>query len=89
MTAIHNVSPVKSSFGSFDDITPIKPYLDDINQEDKVVSPNEQDPADIISFNSTEMIDEKPKKIEFKQEDLSKMLIGSYKLPQHGEVDHR
>lgn len=28
----------------------------------------------------------KPKKIEFKQEDISKM-IGAYKLPQNGEVD--
>jgi hypothetical protein len=33
------------------------------------------------------MIEERPKKIEFKQEDISKM-IGSYKLPQNGDIDN-
>ncbi len=31
-------------------------------------------------------MEDKPKKIEFKHEDISKM-IGSYKLPQNGDVD--
>ena len=45
------------------------------------------DDIDIVSFNSADMMEERPKKIEFKQEDLSKMLMGTYKLPQN-EVDH-
>lgn len=35
VTVIHHVSPIKNSFDSSEDfnaITPIKPYLDDINK---------------------------------------------------------
>jgi hypothetical protein len=60
MMAIHNVSPVKNSHNSFDDITPIKPYLDDISKEDKIISPNSpshHEQIEIISFDSAEMME--------------------------------
>lgn len=43
MTVIHHVSPIKNSYDSFEEfnnITPIKPYLDDMSKEDKIISPN-------------------------------------------------
>jgi hypothetical protein len=61
MTVIH-VSPIKNSYDSFEDInniTPIKPYLENMSKEDKIVSPStstkngNQEVTEIISFNST------------------------------------
>ncbi len=61
MTIIH-VSPIKNTYDSFEEInniTPIKPYLEDLSKEDRIVSPStpprngKQEAIEIVSFNST------------------------------------
>jgi hypothetical protein len=52
-------------------ITPIKPYLDDFGKDafDAILTPKRDgnsEEIEIISFNSADMMEEKPKKIEFK-----------------------